>query len=251
MSRSSGSAVSPTCSSRPTPRRRYALWHCVGFSRSGPPKFKVYLNPLAQGPDKAPAVVREALIRLGFSNALQHVFSDVAAGELRFFSLDLSSLEDARVKVYRVLYNSTPDEVSAWLRCVPSYDDEQVSRFWQTISGGMTHFTRLPISTYLSLDSRSPQPSSATIHFPVRSYARDDLEVHNRIADFMGARDMRLYDNVLDHFASRPLSSGLGLQAYVAMRIHAGAPHTTVYLSPEAYHIDPPRPAVLNLRPAC
>ncbi|KIG13924.1 hypothetical protein DB30_07419 [Enhygromyxa salina] len=221
------------------PACRYAMWHCVCFSKSGPPKFKVYLNPLAQGAEQAPRVVHEALVRLGFSAALGDVFNDAAVGELRFFSLDLSAREDARVKVYRVHSDSTRDQISAWLRCVPSYDDAFVDRFWQIIAGDTMRFSRFPVSTYISLDSRSSHPNAATIHFPVRSYANDDLDAYNRIRAFMGPEEMALYDQALTGFAKRSLSSGVGLQAYVAVRIHPGAQHTTVYLSPEAYEVAP------------
>ena len=40
------------------PRARWALWHSIRWSAAGPPRFKVYLNPQAQGRDRAPAVIR-------------------------------------------------------------------------------------------------------------------------------------------------------------------------------------------------
>ena len=58
---------------------------------------------------------------MGFTAAIQDVFADCAEGELRFFSLDLSSSAEARAKVYRVHYNSTRSEIESWLRCVPSF----------------------------------------------------------------------------------------------------------------------------------
>jgi DMATS type aromatic prenyltransferase len=228
----------PTC-----PTASYALWHGVSISPDGPPKFKVYLNPLAQGENRAPAVIRETLSRLGFANAIQDVFSDCADGELRFFSLDLSSAREARAKVYRVHYNSTREEIDGWLRCVPGFSPELVSEFWEKLSGTEERFCRRPVSTYLSLNSKDQHPSTGTIHFPVRSYAKDDLEVRDRVRSFLTDEDLDLYERALDVFATRPLSAGLGLHAYVAMRLHSGPRHVTIYLSPEAYEIEPPRAA--------
>jgi DMATS type aromatic prenyltransferase len=226
------------------PDCRYAMWHCVCFSPAGPPKFKVYLNPLAQGAEQAPAIIREALTRLGFSTAIQDVFGNSAAGELRFFSLDLSSLNDARVKIYRVHHNATRDEISDWLRCVPSYDERFVQRFWDQVSGPSERFSQLPVSTYVSLNSQSDRPNTATIHFPVRSYADDDLEVYGRMRNFLEGSDLELYERALASFVNRPLSAGVGLQSYVAVRLHPGAQRTTLYLSPEAYDIPASRRGV-------
>lgn len=224
-----------------SPSAFYAMWHGVSFSPSGPPKFKVYLNPLAQGADRAPTVIRETLSRLGFASAIQDVFSDCGDGELRFFSLDLSSGPEARAKVYRVHYNSTREEIEAWLRCVPSFSSELVEEFWRTISGPEERFTRRPVSTYLSLNSDDQHPSTGTIHFPVRSYATDDLEVRDRVRSFLTGDDLECYERTIEAFAQRPLSTGVGLHSYVAMRLHPGSRHVTVYLSPEAYRVEPPR----------
>lgn len=225
---------SPTC--------RYALWHGVCFSPSAPPKFKVYLNPLARGADRGPAVIRETLARLGFASAMQDVFADCDGGcEFRFFSLDLSNSLDARVKVYRVHHNATRGEIDSWLRVVPGYSPSLVNEFWTTIAGPEDRFSRLPVSTYLSLDSRHPRPSTATIHFPVRSYADSDLEVCQRVQSFLTGDELKHYERALACFATRPLAAGLGLQSYVSMRLHSGPRHVTVYLSPEAYTIQPPR----------
>lgn len=226
--------TSPTC--------RYALWHGVIFSPTAPTKFKVYLNPLAQGPDRGPAVIRETLARLGFTSAMQDVFVDCDNNcEFRFFSLDLSNSPDARVKIYRVHHNATRNEIESWLRVVPGYSRALTNQFWATIAGPEDRFSRIPVSTYLSLDSRHSRPSSATIHFPVRSYADSDLEVTQRVRSFLGQDELKLYERALACFTSRPLEAGLGLQSYVSVRLHAGPQHVTIYLSPEAYEIEPPR----------
>jgi DMATS type aromatic prenyltransferase len=226
--------TSPTC--------RYALWHGVSFTAAGAPKFKVYLNPLAQGPRRGPAVICETLTRLGFTSALQDVFVDCEGGcEFRFISLDLGDCESARVKIYRVHHNATRPEIESWLRVIPGCSPDLVDQFWATIAGGGERFTGLPVSTYLSLDSRNSRPSTATIHFPVRSYATDDLEVHERLKAFLTGDDRAIYERVIAAIATRPLEAGLGLHSYVALRLHHGSRHVTVYLSPEAYRTDAPR----------
>jgi DMATS type aromatic prenyltransferase len=225
-----------------SPACRYALWHGICFSPKGPPKFKVYLNPLAQGPERGPAVIRATLGRLGFASAIQDVFADCDGGcEFRFFSLDLSNSPDARVKIYRVHHNATRHEIESWLRVVPGYSPNMVNEFWTTIAGPGERFARMPVSTYLSLNSRHPRPSTATIHFPVRSYADDDLEVCQRVRSYLTGDELKHYERALACFATRPLAAGVGLHSYVSMRLHSGPRHVTVYLSPEAYTIEAPR----------
>jgi DMATS type aromatic prenyltransferase len=226
--------ASPTCN--------YALWHGVCFSPSALPKYKIYLNPLAQGPDRGPAVIRETLARLGFSSAMQDVFLDSEKNcEFRFFSLDLSDSPEARVKVYRVHHNSSREEIESWLKVVPGYSQELVDQFWAEIAGPEDRFSRLPVSTYLSLNSKNPRPSTATIHFPVRSYTDSDLDVACRVQSFLTNEELLYYASALSSFATRPLQSGVGLQSYVSVRLHSGPRHVTIYLSPEAYKIEPPR----------
>jgi DMATS type aromatic prenyltransferase len=224
-----------------SPSCNYAIWHGISFSPSGPPKFKVYLNPLAQGADRGPAVIRESLARLGFASAMQDVFANSDDGcEFRFFSLDLSDGPDARVKVYRVHHDATRDEIESWLRVVPGYSGALVDQFWATIAGPRDRFSRMPVSTYLSLNSRSPRPSAATIHFPVRNYAQDDLDVYQRVQSFLRHDELIHYERAMNRFPNRPLAAGLGMHSYVSVRLHSGPRHSTVYLSPEAYRVDPP-----------
>lgn len=225
---------SPTC--------KYAMWHGVSFSPSGPPKFKVYLNPLAQGPDRGPTVLRESLARLGFASAMQDVFADCSHRcEFRFFSLDLSDEPHARVKVYRVHHGATREEIESGLRVAAGYSHALVDQFWDAIAGPEQRYSRFPVSTYLSLDSRNPRPNAATIHFPVRDYATTDLEVYRRIRSFLTRDELVHYERAIAGFTNRPLAAGLGMQSYVSVRLHSGPRHITVYLSPEAYRIEPPR----------
>lgn len=230
------------------PDCRFALWHAVSFSASGAVKFKVYVNPLARGKDQGPAVVRATLSRLGFTAALQDVFADCQGDcEFRFLSLDLSDSSDARVKIYRVHHDATRSEIESWLRVVPGYDQASNDQFWSTIAGPSSRFSGIPVSTYLSLDSRSARPSAGTIHFPVRSYASDDLEVQGRVRSFLTQNEYETYERALAAFATRPLDAGVGLHSYVSVRLHRGRRHVTFYLSPEAYEVAPPLHGAIKL----
>lgn len=221
---------------------RYAMWHGVGFAPGRKPQFKVYVNPLAQGPERGAEVVSETLTRLGFGRALHGVLGEHRHGsEFRFLSLDLEADPTARLKVYRVHHDSTRAEIESWLRVVPGYDHAGLDRFWSTIAGSNTRFTGMPISTYVSLDSRSAMPTSGTIHFPVRSYASDDLEVQERLRAFLTPEEFQTYETALSAFATRPLDAGIGLHSYVSVRLHQGKRHVTFYLSPEVYEVAPAR----------
>jgi hypothetical protein len=235
-----------------SPSCKYAMWHGVSFSPAGPPKFKVYLNPLAKGPDRGPLAIRESLSRLGFAPALQDVFTVCDHDcEFRFFSLDLSDSPDARVKVYRAHHDATREQIESWLRVVPGYSCALVDQFWASMARTDGRFSGLPVSTYLSLNSRSPRPSSATIHFPVRNYAETDLAVYRRIRSFLKHDELVHYERAMASFTNRPLEAGIGIHSYVSLRLHSGPRHFTVYLSPEAYLVEPPRaPAHDDMRMA-
>lgn len=225
-----------------SPQCRYAMWHGVGFAPGRKPQFKVYVNPLAQGVEHGAEVVRETLVRLGFGRAMSSVLGEHRHGsEFRFLSLDLEADPTARLKVYRVHHDSTRAEIESWLRNIPGYDQSGLDRFWSTVAGPSSRFTGMPISTYVSLDSRSALPTSGTIHFPVRSYASDDLEVQERLRAFLTPQEYQTYETALAAFATRPLDAGVGLHSYVSVRLHRGKRHVTFYLSPEVYEVAPAR----------
>ena len=226
-----------------SPQARYAIWHSACLRRHTEPKFKVYLNPQAQGEGRAPAVISQALGRLGFERA------GAAAGTYRrpsdrykFFSIDLAGSAEARVKTYKVHPGATRAEIENELAAATAYTPGLLDPFWRIIAAGDGPFDGLPSSTYLSWRSGDgPRPSSGTLHFPLRAHVDDDQVAHDRVRRFLPESDRAIYESAVRAFARRPLAAGVGLHAYVSQAIDRGAPRATIYLAPEGYSVAPPR----------
>src|SRR4051812_16200042 len=100
----------------PEMRGAFALWSAVVFADNKPTGFKAYFNPQAQGAGSAVALVEEGLRRLGLPGAWRHLAATMARrgphrDELKYFALDLSASEQARVKVYVRHHEATPEDL--------------------------------------------------------------------------------------------------------------------------------------------
>jgi DMATS type aromatic prenyltransferase len=225
------------------PSVRYAMWHSVCWRRSRAPKFKIYLNPHAQGRRRAPVVVAEALRRLGFSGAAQRLSTCVRSeDEIKFFSLDLDDSTDARVKVYKVHHRARRQDIEGELSVARSYRADHLRAFIEAITASWDGpFCGLPISTYLSLTSEADCPAGATIHFPIRDYVENDRVASERVRGFLRGADRTTYERAVEAFAARPLQSGIGMHSYVSLGLDGGPRRVTVYLAPEVYRTSPAR----------
>src|SRR5262249_14258315 len=61
------------------PRGVLGIWLAVALAKNDGPKFKLYLNPQARGSVRAPEVIEEALVRLGFGEAWPVIGNVLAA----------------------------------------------------------------------------------------------------------------------------------------------------------------------------
>lgn len=221
---------------------RYAMWHAACFTERADPTFKLYINPQARGREHAPAIVAEALVRLGFSSEAVKVATALRpGGTLKFFALDLERGSNARVKVYYAHDGADRRRIEAELSRVPGFSAAALETFWNVIPNQDDPFVGLPVTTYLSFTEGDDRPTSGIVHFPVRDYADDDQEVRRRVMALLEGTERELYSRALSGFAKRPLEEGVGLQTYVAQRVGHGGRRVTVYLSPEGYRVAPPR----------
>ena len=229
------------------PSARYAMWHAVCLRPNCEPKFKLYVNPEARGAGRAPEVVVDALRRLGIAHPAPEAVRFRRAGDrYKFFSLDLASTLDARVKAYKVHRGATRGDIDAELAAAASYVPGLLELFWRTIAGDDGPFDGLPISTYLSWRADDDRrPGAGTAHFPIRAYVCNDLVARDRVRRMLVAPDLAVYDRAIGAFADRPLASGVGMHAYVSLSFDHGPPRVTVYLAPEGYDVAPPRPYVV------
>jgi DMATS type aromatic prenyltransferase len=216
---------------------RFAMWHAVCLPPHARPEFKIYLNPQVRGKAGARALVEEAMVRLGFGDACAHLPEPQAREEICYFSLDLSDRPEARVKVYTAHHRATIDRLEAAVAGASGHAQGAVADFCESMAGSLGPFHGRPVLTCLSFVEGRSAPTTGTIHFPVRSYARHDGVVRDRVLQYIHADAAPVYHAGLDAFADRRLEDGVGMQTYVSLRLERGRRRLTVYLAPEVYDV--------------
>jgi DMATS type aromatic prenyltransferase len=238
------------------PHGPFALWCALVFRRSGRPGLKVYLNPGAGGPAGAADAVAEALARLGYRAAAPLLLQQVASryrhlDGFPFFALDLGNWNTPRVKVYIGHRDFSASDATAVSRLCSGEHPERVSEFFRLVAGN-GHCRARPVVSYFSFTgAATDRPSGYTLHVPVRDYVRDDREARGRAAEALRWHGVHpaILDRALAAVTPRPLDSGVGLIAYLALAHERHqSPRVSVYLSAEAYHVRAPRMA--RLQPA-
>jgi hypothetical protein len=232
----------------PDMRGPFALWSAVVFANGRRPSFKAYFNPQAQGPGSAVALVEEGLRRVGLPHAWRHLSTTLARrgphrDELKYFALDLSESEQARVKVYVRHHDATPGDLEAAACAAPGSSHGEAEDFARAMGGGARRFKdRATFTCAAFVGGADERPSATTQYVPVCAYALDDLEVEQRVSSYLLSQQMddTPYRRVLSGFANRPLDAGVGMQSWVAFRRYRGVPRLTVYLGSETHRVFSP-----------
>jgi DMATS type aromatic prenyltransferase len=232
----------------PDMRGPFALWSAVVFADGEPPAFKAYFNPQAQGVGSAVALVEEGLRRLGLPDAWRHLAATMARrgphrDELKYFALDLSASEQARVKVYVRHHEATPEDLEVAASAASDSTQGEAQDFARAMGGLTRRFKeRATFTCAAFVGGRDDRPSATTQYVPVCAYALDDREVERRVVSYLETQgiDPAAYRRMLAAFANRPLESGVGLQSWVAFRRYRGVPRLTVYLGTETRCVFPP-----------
>ncbi|WP_435179426.1 tryptophan dimethylallyltransferase family protein [Actinacidiphila sp. bgisy145] len=227
------------------PAGPFALWCALELRPGGVPGVKVYLNPAANGPDRRAATLREALRRLGHHQAFDAL---PPADDHPFLALDLGEWAAPRVKVYCTHDRLTAEQAGRYSRLAPAEGRDQAAEFFDAIAGVEEHGspTRRALTCYSFTDTATGRPSGFTLHMPVRAYVGHDGAARDRTVRMLEryGMDAGALDRALAAVTSRRLADGVGLVAYVALVHQDGrAPRITVYVSAEAYRVQPPRPA--------
>lgn len=229
-------------------RGPFALWSAVVFANGKPPSFKAYFNPQALGAGNAVALVEEGLRRLGLRHAWRHLAATLARrgphrDELKYFALDLSASEQARVKVYVRHHDATPEDLQIAATAAPDSNRGEAEDFARAMGGGARRFKdRATFTCAAFVGGDDDRPSATTQYVPVCAYALDDLEVEQRVSSYLVSQQMDSapYRRVLSAFANRPLHAGVGMQSWVAFRRYRGVPRLTVYLGSEVGRVFAP-----------
>jgi DMATS type aromatic prenyltransferase len=231
------------------PDAKLAMWHAVVFYPDKEPSFKLYLNPQAQAKSRAAAVVEESFVRLGFPHAWS-TLAEVAAqrgpdkDEFVYFSLDLNSHSQARVKVYLRHYDATAEDLENALSAARNYVAGSATEFCQAMAEGQTVFSAKPAITCFSLvEGDNSIPSNGTVYLPISNYAADDRAVCDCIDRYFTQQSLPLsiYHAAIQSSAARPLEEGIGIQSYISMSLDQRQRRVSIYLNPEVNAISPPR----------
>ncbi|GIH20273.1 prenyltransferase [Rugosimonospora africana] len=238
------------------PRGDFGLWHSMVFRPGRRPEFKVYFNPEVKGVHRAPGLVAEALRRLGleksYDTALEYAIRPGELGRddrLTFFAVDLHDQPHARVKLYLSHYNAQARDVVRAARAVAGIEADEIAEFCALAGGGTVTFAGRPLVGSYTFLSGQDRPVGYSVYVPIRSYVRDDEQAYRRVTGLLERYgfDSGQLDRAIDAVARRPLRDGVGLIAHVSLRLGPPRPGVTVYLSAEAYRVDPPRPLLPSL----
>jgi len=229
------------------PQMRFSLWHAFCLKPDGRAEVKVYLNPQAQGPENANAIVEEALHRLGFANAwrflTQVVMRRGVQDQVLYFSLDMGGQAVSRVKIYVAHRDATPKDIEAALSHAKEYSEGEARAFCEAIQGDDDRFTapRSTLTCWAFTSNDDAKPYSATLHCPIRCYADNDRDALRRIRAVLNPKSHAVLDRCVWALANRPLEAGVGLIQWASMRREGGKVRTTFYLATEAYGTVAPR----------
>lgn len=219
----------------------FSLWHAIGVGHDNQVEFKLYLNPQARGRAMAFPLMHHTLSRLGFSDAalacVNRAMPRRGVDELGYFSLDMSSAPEARVKVYISHPCVTADELDTLFEVCPNHQRGDVIRFCQAMSGRSGPFESKPLMSCLSFVGGEDIPSSVTLHLPIAHYVENDQVTCDRFSALLqdSGLDDEAYQRGLQAIARRPLSKGPGLQSYASFRRQDAALRLTAYFSSELF----------------
>jgi hypothetical protein len=199
------------------------------------------LNPAARGREAAPALVEEALSRLGFGDARRALPLRRALDALKYFSLDLSARREARVKIYTAHPDTGVQHIEDAVRAARDHVPGKAADFCRAMAGSEGPYTRMPVLSCLAFTEGNALPVTGTIHFPLRAYADNDRAARDRILAYLPAEGAAIYRRALDAFADRRLEDGIGMQTYASLREQRGGRRLTIYLAPEVYSVEPAR----------
>jgi DMATS type aromatic prenyltransferase len=228
------------------PRARFALWHAF-FLKNGRADIKVYFNPSAQGPERANAVVQEALERLGLHGAWRCLSEQAlrpdGQDQIIYFSLDLSAHRAARVKIYLAHRNITAEELESVMSLAHEYAPGEAWVFCQALKGhtGRVESSRSLLTCLSFTSDDDERPASVTLHVPVRCHVRNDAETMERIRFLLEPQSFSLLERATHTLAHRRLDRGVGLIQWTSMRRQNGKTRTTCYLATEAYGLQAER----------
>jgi DMATS type aromatic prenyltransferase len=229
----------------------FATFHAAVLRPGAAPRFKLYLNPAAQGrpPER---VCQEALERLGLGRAWPRIAAVLQPNvQVMFFALDLSDGVEPRVKVYLRYRGATVDELERAAGVAEDYAAGDARALCRAITGSPT--PRLARAVLVALHLRRDDPARiarSALQVPVYPHATSDAVACRRVRALLRAHDLPVttYEACLDALSARPRAEEVGIHSWLSFQREGGAPRITVYFSPRLYlarygplSLEPPR----------
>jgi hypothetical protein len=226
----------------PTIPVRFAMWHAAVLRASNlTPQFKLYLNPQVVGVAGAPRLIERALIELDMEHAWKFLSQQMSqSAHFIYFSLDLDSGANARVKVYTAHPGATAAEIDRQLQGGRWAERGRVASWIERLAGRRTALNGRPVQTCYAFRADDEAPE-VTTYVPIRTCVDNDAEAVERACSFLSGHDASLLRRVCAGIADRPLEAGRGLLTYVGLRQDADRVRLTAYLSPQIYSVATPR----------
>lgn len=219
----------------------------LGPNRIGEPDFQVYFDCQAQGKEKSPLIVEEALRRLGFGrawSAIAEVIAQCGSDKvaLRVFSLDLTKDKTARVKLYLRYNDTTAQNIETCLSIASKYVPGDATELCEAIVGHQGPFNDYTIGNhYAFVEGDEERPSGATFFVEPVLYLPNDRVICDRICAYLAKNNMpySLYEDCQKAMTNRPLEESVGIQNCVSLKREKGERRVTIYFAPQGYKVYP------------
>lgn len=229
-------------------RGPFTLWYSLIFRNGATPKIKVYLNPQISGPAMTDSLVSEGFRRLNLGGAfdpvVEHALRRGDQDNFTFFALDLDDSPLSRVKVYVSHDGAETEDAVRAAELVPGADPMLIREFLAVLGAGKGPFEGRPlVSSYSFVEGMGDVPGNYSLYLPIRSYVPDDEVARARVHAILAQYDYdpAQLDKALAAVSERRLRDGVGLLAHVSLKMGEFGSGITVYLSSEAYAVEPPR----------
>jgi DMATS type aromatic prenyltransferase len=223
------------------PDASFSIWHSACLYVDKEPSFKIYLNPQSQSQSRAAATCEESLVRLCFPRAWSGL-AEVGAkrgpekDRFAYFSLDLASHSQARIKIYLRHYDITVDELEEVLSLAHNYVAGDAAEFCKALTPQHSLFTSKPIvSCFSFIEGDNDRPLVGTLYIPIGYYIANDGIVVDRVNRYFTEQNLPLstYQKSIQACSTRPLASGCGMHSHISMRREQQQCRLVVYLNPE------------------
>jgi DMATS type aromatic prenyltransferase len=217
----------------------FSIGHVIAWRPDKEPTYKVYLNPSANGRERASATVLEAVERLGMADAWRSATDLISRqgkpGDLAVFALDLTRSQDARVKIYLTLPAFAAAELEAMGQLSPLHRPGKITEALEIVYNGRYTMDRKPCMLCLSFTSAIDTLASMNFYLPLDPNIPSDAEALPAVSSLM--RHEGIDPTGYQRLVRALLPGGLKrshMQSWVSCKA-AGSPGVTVYIGPELY----------------